>query len=176
MKSLFNFATMMAVVVLSGFTAILGTTYNQAVSVSEGQTSVSYYGTVDMTADTTGTWYTQDMYIADMNESAAYIRAVASNVAGTEDVNVTVEFSNDRITWDTVGDVIDNLSTTVKYDTLSTVAGVALAQFKTNRWMRIKFVGQTGNPATTISWYAFLQKNEGASTTGVGRVANRRTA
>lgn len=176
MKRFFNLGTMVAVLVLSGFTAILGTTYNQTVNISEGETTVSYYGTVDMSADTTGTWYTQDMYIGDMNESAAYIRAVASDVTGTEDVNVTVEFSNDRLTWDTVGDVIDNLNTSVVYDTLSTVAGTALAQYKANRWMRIKFVGQTGNPSTTLTWYAFLQKNAGASDSRVGRVANRRTS
>ena len=47
--------------------ALFGQTYNYAVNVDEGFDYVRYYGTVDMSDDTTGSHYTQAFLIGNAN-------------------------------------------------------------------------------------------------------------
>lgn len=144
--------------------AFAGDLYNTDVKVEMGKSYVIYYGTVD-TVNTDNS-YTQWMNISGMNHDASYIWAVCSNVAGTEDVNVLVEYSMDRTnavaTTLNSGalDDMDQLSTTTKYDTISTIGGAACPVYKAKpKWFRVKFDGQSGNGATTISWWCVFRKD-----------------
>jgi hypothetical protein len=140
-----------------------GDTYNQTVSVKVGESYVMYYGTVDMSDDSTGNFYTQAMFLHDLNLGNGYLWAVCSNPnTGTEDVNVTCQYSMDRTTWlsDTALDGFDALGTTSVCDTVNVITGTNSTKFRTGRWIRILFDGQTGNTECTVSWWLILPKNE----------------
>src|SRR5690606_16601407 len=107
--------------------------------------------------------YTQAFYIGDANQNTASVSLVCSDVTGTEDVDVFLELSQDRLNWITISTALkDQLQTTLVYDTLNIIGGVNLQQYKNSVWARLKFDGQANNPSTTVSWSAFLPKNTGA--------------
>ena len=154
-----------SVVTLLLFVAMLspcwaGDTYNQTVSFKIGESYVMYYGTVDMTDDTVGNFYTQACFLHELNHNNAFIYAVCSE-AGTEDVNVTAEYSMDRTTWlaGTAIDGLDQLGTTSLVDTINVVTGAQQNAYYVGRWIRLKFDGQTGNGDTTVSWWMVFRKN-----------------
>lgn len=139
-----------------------GDTYEQAVSRKVFASGVLYYGTVDMTADSIGNFYTNAMFVGNCNTNNAHIWAVCSNVSGTEDVNVFAQYSQlpDGTYIDAAqasGKIIDALSTTTVTDTINVTVGVACTVYPTARWLSLKFDGQTANPLTTVSWYVFLK-------------------
>lgn len=159
------------IVLLIGFALPLfaaGTSviYDKPVTVREaksGGTWVEYSGTaatVIASTDSIGTHYTQAMYIKEFNQENAYWRAVMSNSArGTEDCNVTVQYSDDRTTWVTGNKIKDQLTTTAIADTLNVQAKVGDVYFRTYQWMRLKLEYQAGNPyLTTLTWSIYLQK------------------
>lgn len=155
---------------------VAGDTYDYKTNIDEGRTYVRYLGQIDMSNDTTGNHYTQALFIGDANQATGMLQAVCSNVPGTENVNVFLQLSNDRLNWIEIPTAIrTGLSTTVIYDTLNIINGVNRVEYKNSVWMRLKFDGQTGNPSTTITWSAYLPKNPGAPPTGVAAVNNRRS-
>lgn len=129
--------------------------------MDEGFDYVRYYGTVDMSDDTTGSHYTQAFLIGNANAVDGMLQAACSE-AGTEDVNVFVEYSHDRTTWTagtTDGD-LDALGTTTVNDTLGIAAGVDQILYHNLIWARLHFDGQTGNGDTTVTWSVSLRKND----------------
>ena len=147
-----------------------GDVYDETVKRRETKTRVIYYGTVTFAAaDLTDSHWTQFFQIDDCNASGKAglyptIGAVCSNVAGTEDVNVIAHYSMNMdtsiVSSLNSGVVIDQVVTTMLIDTLNYYAGAADAYFQGARWMRLVFDGQTGNPATTVSWWVSLAKND----------------
>jgi len=138
-----------------------GTTDDETVSVKIGETYVLYYGTIDMSDDTTGTFKTQAMHFQELSEGTAYAYVVCSE-AGTEDVNVTAEYSMDGTNFVAASaiDGLDACGTTAKQDTVDIITGVEQVKHRVGKWIRLSFVGQTGNGDTTISWWILFRKGE----------------
>jgi len=141
--------------------AFSATHYNEAVTVTIVPGGVIYSGTIDMTGDSTGTYYTKafDVTIQDRT-NLAWINVICSNVAGTEDVNGFLFYSNaenptvaNGVIGPTDGD-LDAIGTTAKIDTASIQAGSP--RFRGSRWCSVKIIGQSGNPLTTFSWWIFV--------------------
>jgi len=171
-KSLFSIFA----ILLLGFSFMaMGDTYNYTTSADEGATYVRYLGQVSLASDSVGNHYTEAFYIGDSNQNTAYTSLVCSNVAGTEDVNVYLECSQDRLNWVTISGVLkDQLTTTQVYDTLNVIMGVNRLEYKSSVWARLKFDGQTNNPSTTVTWSAYLPKNTGAPSKNVAQVLPKR--
>lgn len=130
-----------------------------------GNVWVHYFGSITtLAADSTDTHYTKAMWIAPFNKELAYFYMVMSNAAtGTEDCNVTIQYSFDRTTWyagaAASGVIKDQLTTTAVSDTVNTIVGVSDHHFNTALWMRLACDMQAGNPiATTLTWRIALQK------------------
>ncbi len=139
-----------------------GDTYEQAVSMKILPTGVVYSGTVDMTADSIGNFYTNAMYIGCCNSNNAMIQAVCSNVTGTEDVNVFAQYAQTPdgtyvLASEASGSIIDALSTTTINDTINVTTAVGCKVYPTNLWLSLKFDGQASSGLTTITWYVFLK-------------------
>ena len=149
-------------------------TYDAPVNVTEGSTYVRYMANVKITAETAT--YTQAMLLAEANRDTAFIRAYFANLEGSEDVDVTIEFSNDLKKW-TAGSatLITALGSSAVYDTLNVVEGAEYAQYHGSVWFRLVFSGQTSNPTNIATFDLFLPKNYGAPPLGAGQVANRRS-
>ncbi len=153
-------------------------TYDTPVNASEGATYVKYSGTVDMTADgdSIASHYSQALYIGDSNQSVALIQFSVPDVTGTEDLNVFAEFSQNRKDWSSVSAAIhDQLTAGVTYDTLHIINTTSIIELQGSVYLRIHVDGQTGNPSNTITWDAYLKKNQGAPARTVATVLNRRT-
>lgn len=183
MLSIYMVVAIMLVASLS-FGAANGTAYNQPVNISEvkgpGHTYVMYYGRTQATVatDSVGTHYTKAMYMPELQTDNCYFNMVAYNSArGTEDCDVYVEYSYDRITWfvgaNASGKIKDQLTTTMVSDTLNVATGVLDAHYITAPWMRLKFAYQTANPVGTyITWRLVCRKDP--ETLGlVAAVANK---
>jgi len=160
-----GFVLMFLFLILFWSNAFSGDTYNYAVTTKGNlESKLIYQGKIDMSDDTTGNHYTKWMYITDFNNNDAYIWAVCSE-AGTEDVNVTAEYSMNADSTSTgfvagtAIDGLDALGTTPKVDTVNVVTGTADVKFKAARMVRFKFDGQTGNGDTTVSWWFVLRRN-----------------
>lgn len=164
-KSIFSLAALLVCAALV-FGAANGTNSNCATQVRSYPGFVIYSGTFTTAAtDCVGTFYTKAMNIGGLSTDNAYSYLVMSNSArGTEDVNVYVEYSFDRSTW-TLGSLAsgvikDQLTTTAIIDTINVQTGVHDPYYAIHPYMRIKFVGQTGNPvATTGTWKVKLFKD-----------------
>jgi len=128
---------------------------NNAVSFFEGEDFILYYGTLAFSSDSTANHFTKAMDISECNNEIGGLQVVCSNVAGTEDVNVTLQYSNYLSYFHpSVIDSIDNVNTTAKIDSVGDDPNF----FKT-RYMRLKADGQSGNPAATVlSYYILLDK------------------
>lgn len=147
-----------------------GDIYDETVKRRETKTRVIYYGTVVFGAsDLEDNHFTQFFQIDDCNASGKdglypTIGAVCSNVAGTEDVNVIAHYSMNMdtsiVSSLNSGVVIDQVVTTMLIDTLNYHTGAADAYFQGARFMRLNFDGQSSNPATTLSWWVSLVKND----------------
>ncbi len=175
-KPLFTTFLMLVCAMLS-FTVANAQTYDVATSETEGTTYVRYTGDVDMTADgdSIASHYTQALYIGDSNQGTAVLQLDIPDSTGTEDINVFVEFSQDRLSWTSISTaVIDAATNGTTYDTLSTVGGTALIEYSGSTWMRLHYDGQTGNPELVLNWSAYLPKSTGAPPRGVPNVADRR--
>lgn len=138
-------------------------------ATTKGQ--IIYYGSfevVDSTANST--YYTQAMWVGGCNENNAYGYFVCSE-AGTEDINVFVEYSRDLITWDagTTNSALDAVGTTGKFDTLNIVAGAKDLEYWVLPWMRLKLVvGQNMN-TPIFYWTVTLTKPEGLKQTPMAK-------
>ena len=140
-----------------------GDTDDYAVSVKIGETYVLYYGTVSMVLDSIGNHYTQAMHIQELTQGNAYIWALTSNPnTGTEDVDVTAQYSMDGTTW-LAGSGIDGLTqmgATSVADTVNIITAVRQAAYAPAKWTRILFDGQTGNTKCVVSWWMLFRKGE----------------
>lgn len=165
------FAFTFLAVGLRAFAPPLADVANVAVSETEYESGVVYYGSVPFAAgNLEDSHRTQGMFIGNSNQAATYAYFSCTNVTGTEDINVLLECSNDADTWYTNASwvVRDALSTTAVVDTLSTVVGVG-SPMPAFPWMRLVFDGQGSNVATTCSWSSYMKKNGGAPANGTAR-------
>lgn len=164
-KGIFSIALAALIVIAALFyfapePAQAGDTYNQSVQWFEGETFILYYGTIAFSTDSTGNFYTRAMDVGEANDAVGSIRADASDVTGTEDINIAIEYSNAPTAEYTTSsiDILDQVTTTAKVDSLGDDP-----QFFQHRWVRLKADGQAGNPAaTTLSWWLFVKKRAGA--------------
>jgi len=184
----FNIAAVVLLALIVGiafnaFSAANGTTYNARTYIMERDaptTFLCYYGMTATTtaADCVGTHYTQAMFIGDVNDSPCMWRMVAYNSAtGTEDIDVFVEYSFNLADWFlgsvSSGKIKDALSTTQAADTLNILVGVEDGMYNVAPWMRLKCVGQTGNPiGTYVSYWLSFRKPVGLPRK-VGAVTNK---
>ena len=157
-------AVMMAVVMLC-FSSGFADQDSLAVSVLETPTHIIYYGTITMTtASKEANHYTKAMPIIDLTGDDGFVWAICSDVTGTEDVNVLIQYSPDRTNWIATslgsGVIIDALSTTLVGDTLSITGAAYDKYYKGARYMRLNADGQSSNPATVVSWFIVLRKLE----------------
>src|SRR3989304_2771869 len=131
-----------------------GTTYDKDVSAVERPGKLFYYGTVTFTDSASGAiYYTQAFYIGATNVSYAMGRFVCSE-AGTEDVNLFVEYSMDAENWvaGTTDADLDAVGTTAKIDTIGIVESSVQLLYRTWLFMRYKFVAGQNMNAATLSW------------------------
>lgn len=141
------------------------TTTQAAVLVQEGPGYVVYSATVDTVG--TDTFRTPAFHIGGLDKTCAttclnlFAEAWASNGTGTEDVDITVEFSSDvgqPSNWDAASaNAFTQVTTTAQFDTLSTIAGAVDQEFRSARWVRLVVAGQSGNPGdsdVTLRIYA----------------------
>lgn len=149
-------------------------TYDSPVSVAEGSTYVRYLGNVQV--DTTAATYTQGMLLAEANRDTAFIRAYFNALKTNENVDVTIQFSNNLKKWTNgTATLITGLGSTAVYDTLNVVMGTEYAQYHGSVWFRLVFTGKGSNPTNIVTFDLFLPKNYGAPPLGAGQVANRRS-
>jgi len=160
----------LVIVSVSVQAAAIDSTFNVASHPDEGATYVRYAGTVDMSADSVGTYFTQALFIGDANQGTAVLRAVCSNVTGTEDVTVYAQFSMDRKNWDDAGAIKTSLGTSFAYT--DSVGKAQSTWYKGDLWVRFRIVGNTGNAPTTVSWDLFVPKTTGAPPRGDGITKN----
>lgn len=141
-----------------------GTTANQTVYHPERYGNVYYNGTVTFADSASGAiYYTQAMLISALNDNYAFANFQCSE-AGTEDVNVFVEYApteNGPWTAGTTDSNLDAVGTTLVIDTLGIVAGAAQVKYKAYGWMRFKFVAGQNMNSTTLTWGASFKKNSG---------------
>lgn len=128
---------------------------NNTVSFFEGEDFILYYGTIAFSSDSTANHFTKAMDISECNNEIGGLQVVCSNVTGTEDVNVTLQYSNYLSYFHpSVTDSIDNVAIAAKIDSVG-----ADPNFYKTRYMRLKADGQAGNPAATVlSYYILLDK------------------
>lgn len=171
MKRLISLLFTVVFLTLLSVNLIAGDTYDQTAVCYEDDKVVVFSGTVTFTGDGTGNWYTQALYIPDCRYYHAYFTGWTNAESG-DDVNIFVEYSNDRSIWklssQASGQIIDDLNGgTVQADTIDVVAATQDCVFKGAVWMRLKLDGQTGNPVTTeVTWIVTLTKTE----SGFGRI------
>lgn len=171
MKKLASFITGLLLVGLMAtlvYAAATGTVKNTDSYYTEGPVGsnyVKYWGVTDATAatDSVGIHYSKALYIAPFAGTTTYALVfldMYNSALGTEDCNVSMEYSNDLATWVAGAGVIkDQLTTTEVVDTVNVVTGTTDGRFNTFDYMRFKFDYQTGNPTLTyVTWVLRLQK------------------
>lgn len=165
---------LVAVMLLPSGSTYAGDTYNQAINKVEGDSWILYWGQIAFVTDSIGNFYTRAFQIGDSNVIDGMMTLSIANVTGTEDVNVTLQYSKDKTTGnftDGLSDSdLDQVQTTVIDDTVGTADGVVDKKFHGNLLCRIKADGQTSNPELTVlKYWVFLRKNDGASKKNLGR-------
>lgn len=156
---------LLVVGVSSVFPAANATVYNKTALYEDFGSKIRYYGSATTAAtDCVGIHYTQACFIGPLTSTNAMYRIVMSNDAGgTEDCNVSVEYSLDRETWFAAslasGVIKDQQSTTATIDTLNVQTGSSDPYYKIGLWFRLKFDYEAGNPiGTTLSWNVVFDK------------------
>lgn len=152
---------------------VMAQTYNIPVSEKEGYTFARFTGTIDMAEEPEDSHYTQAFYIGNSNQGLGVVSVSVPDSAGTEDIDLYVEYSNDLVNWTSIQTAVaEQLTAGVTYDTLSTVGGTALLEHKSSIWARLHFDGQSGNPENVLTWEAYMPKNAGAPPATATFVAN----
>ena len=171
----YKFLIMIVAILFMAFGSLFAAdTTDTQVNWKEGDTWILYYGPATFgVAGGTDNAYTQAFFIGEANLEYGGISCYGTNIAGTEDVNPILEYSQEKdgVNASFGGAItyadLDQVVTTLKTDTL----GIELAVddgFKRSLWARIKFDGQTGNPhSLSMNWYVFLHKKPGAPKRGV---------
>ena len=134
---------------------VVGWTASAPFRASETRTDyVLYSGTFDFTVDSTTTQTSEGFFIGSMYDQAMYVRALIDVIrTDTHDVNLLVDFYVLN-TWDQYSTVAaDSVNeTTVVWDTLSTITGVAPLQFKMAKYIRLRADPQTGHSASRLNY------------------------
>ncbi len=177
MKKLFNPLLIFLALALAVIQPVAqAQTYNITTSVKEGFTYARYTGTIDMDTedgDSIASHYTQPFFIGNSNQGIGIVTVTVPDSTGTEDINLFVEYSNDLTNWKSISTAVkDQMTAGVTYDTLSTVGGTALIEFKSSIWARLHFDGQASNPGNILTWEAYMPKNTGAPTSNSTFVQN----
>ena len=114
--------------------------------------------------DSEGNYYSEPINLGGWNVSDGYIQITHANITGTEDVDVTYQYSYTKSnfgTW-TAGTADANVTQltggTAANDTLGIAGGTDQILFHNSLWMRVKYDGQTGNPQVTLTTYIWLNK------------------
>lgn len=147
---------------LAAIPAIAGENYNQVVTAkNDAKSGVLEYSWSFTMTDSTGNYYTKAMRIDGIErDKDGTLETVCSEV-GTENVDVFAEYSSDLKTWiaGTTDADLDALGTTQVSDTVGVSAGIdQKLTFRTLKWMRYKYAGQSGNQQTTVSGRLTLRK------------------
>jgi len=141
-------------------------TYNQPTELiaAGDRFEVWKIGPFTMT-DSTGNYYSKAIPIGGKNVSDGFISIRHTNIAGTEDINVSLQYDyqsklpGGSWTAGTTDPTLDQLTGgTTKNDTLGIAAGVDQLLYHNSTFMVVKFDGQAGNPQTTVTAYVFLNK------------------
>ncbi|MCP4371634.1 MAG: hypothetical protein GY797_26460, partial [Deltaproteobacteria bacterium] len=143
MKFKFLSTIIIILVMLLSINLTAGTTYDQTVVKVEYPGVLAYSGSITFVDSASGgIYYTQAMFIGNVNSAAYGWGFYDCSEVGTEDVNVIYEFSNDRTVW-TTGQTaadLDALGTTAVLDSIGYEAGATVDDYKAFNWYRIQFV------------------------------------
>ena len=141
-----------------------GNTYEQAVKSQEYGGYVVFSGTVDMTADSIGNFYTNWIDIGNLkgDYGILLVRCSSPNTA-VEDVNVYAQFSPTTTTADAMAAFaitgLDQVVNTTLGDTIGVQVGVKKVDWN-YRYVSFYFDGQTGNGKCVVSWWFYAKKTE----------------
>lgn len=166
--SLIAFVMILFAFVPSNVFATAGTHYEGTAGYDSITTTVAYedydlviYKVVfDMTADTTGTYYSNMCFIGFIDrDQTTYMVGQTTNRAGTEDVNITLQYSlaeNPTVATSVAGiatETLDQLTaSTMKSEDLTGLSKSAL-------FLSVKAVGQTSNSAHTCTVWISVPKS-----------------
>jgi opacity protein-like surface antigen len=159
--------------------ALLGTVqaadhYNAGtIVIYESHTSIVYKWTMTVPAggDSTGSWHSRPMFIADGNAVDGYVMAVGTGTAGTEDANILYHFGYDnRTTWYsavTPAD-LDAVGATALHDTIGINSGTNTHEFHNGRWLVVEYDGQTGNESNRLFTFVMHLTKDATVTDNAG--------
>ena len=160
------------------FSLQAATNYNETVSPANHNGAQVYSGTVTFLDSANGDiYYTQKMKMGATNAVDGYGRFICSE-AGTEDVNVFIEYSFDGTTWitGTTDADLDAVGTTAVVDTFGIVQGVNQILYHMSPYVRFKFVVGQDMGSTTLTWNFWMSKNTGVELKSVGGASNTPTS
>ena len=174
MKYKFSVLISLLVFALIGF-SFAADTENGPVQWTEGASFIAYHDTAQFAPSTAeSNLYSRAIWIGDLWQDSTSIvdglqlSARCANVAGTEDVNVTLEFCYEKVPADgafiagTPSTGLDQVSTTAKSTDYRPDNGQGAL------WARVKCDGQTSNPTTTyVIWQLYGVKLPGTAVQGV---------
>ena len=179
MKSRFNFSILVMILIVAMFSLVQSaTSYDETVTKYDVPGVLVYKGTITISDSAANdTYYTQAFMIGGVSSAYGYGYFYCAE-AGTEDVNVFIEYSNDLITWTagTTDSDLDAVGTTVVGDTLGIAQGSDYYLYRTKIYARLKVVvGQNMN-STTFYYDMGWKKPAGSERANLGATANRKTS
>lgn len=165
MKRIFLIFTLLVTLLLSGIVSAADTYDKNVTLLSESKFHKLVRVDQFLFSDSTGNYYSEPINLAGLNVSDGYIQVLHTNVTGTEDIDVTLQYSFTKSnfgTW-TTGTADANLTQltggTAVYDTLGIADGADQILFHSSVWLRVKYDGQSGNPsATQVTTYLWFTK------------------
>jgi hypothetical protein len=172
-KLKYKLFALFVILLLAVAPAVMAATHaNQTVSTVERTGKLMYSGTVTFADSASGAiYYTQAMYIGAVNAVDGYGYYICSE-AGTEDVNVTYEYSFDAANWfaGTTDSDLDALGTTAVWDTVGIVQGADEVKYHGAVFYRIKFTAGQNMNSSTVTWENTFTKPAGLETKALGLV------
>jgi len=172
-----SFAMVIALFVVLAFYNLTpaGTHSNNTTTVTEYAGKVTYSGAFEFADSASGAiYYSQAILIAPFTNYSSFGYFICSE-AGTEDVNVFVEYSRDRTTWyaGTTNSALDAVGTTAVHDTLDVIAGATDLEYLIFPWARLKFVAGQNMNSSTMTWnVSFTKPPEFGYAGKLGKVLN----
>lgn len=140
--------------------------YNQTVTlIAEGSKFKLLRVDAFAMTDQEGNYYSEPINLGGWNTVDGYIQIQHTNETGTEDIDVTLQYSYTKSNFGTWtdggsdGDLEQLTGGTTLNDTLGIADTVDQIVFHDSLWMRVKVDGQASNPATTVTIYVWLNKS-----------------
>lgn len=146
------FALLLSLVMAPLFQVAATDYKNQSTDKREYFGKTQYYGSVTISDTvTSAAYYTKPFYIGTFTDNYGWVTASCTDVT-TEDLNVFIEYSNDKANWTagTTDSDLDSVTTAFRADTVGIVQGTASIKYKAHLWARLKIV-----PGQTISSTVF---------------------